>query len=669
MADSYTIGTINVVANSTTVTGVNTGWETANITGGLLLHKGLTFAIASVDSETQLTLAKPYAGSTASNQSYSIVRFFEVEQITVQNAYNIATLIHDFNLGTIDGNAILTTANGGNDSDFDADLLDGQHGSYYRNASNLNSGTINNARLPDTISKTKVGTASAYFQGGYLYLDTGKHSLTHNDGNGNFQLRVGHDSGMLRTEDGGPGLLKFNNDAVDGSFELSVGPNDVTGTTATFNASLKGSFADDLTWKDHKIWHAGNDGVGSGLNADLLDGLHASQLLRTDANDTMNGILFVERNGDEQIRVGRNVDRNPYISFYNQSTRLGYIQGRSDRMRIMVDTTTDRHLDMLMDGTLLWRGHEVFHEGNDGDSSGLDADLLDGQHGSYYRNADNINAGTINNDRLPDTINKTRVGVNTAYFEAGDIIWESGHHRINNNDGGGNVNIRFGHKHDSGDKHTVANSGAVSIQGAIDSGLDGRVYITLGAAGVNVDDDVVWGPRFDIRYDGTFTWDDDNVWHDGLAQISGMIAYFARTSAPTGFLKCNGAAVSRTTYANLFEAIGTTFGVGNGSTTFNVPDLRGEFIRGLDDGRGVDSGRALGASQSDEIASHRHTIAGPSGHTHATAFGSTPVSSTFAYTPSGVNGSTGYSDVWYADDVGGVETRPRNQALLACIKY
>lgn len=85
------------------------------------------------------------------------------------------------------------------------------------------------------------------------------------------------------------------------------------------------------------------------------------------------------------------------------------------------------------------------------------------------------------------------------------------------------------------------------------------------------------------------------------AAPSGMVVYFAGQTAPTGWLKANGAAVSRTLYANLFAAIGTTYGAGDGSTTFNLPDMRGEFIRGWDDGRGVDAGRVLGSAQSDAI--------------------------------------------------------------------
>lgn len=82
---------------------------------------------------------------------------------------------------------------------------------------------------------------------------------------------------------------------------------------------------------------------------------------------------------------------------------------------------------------------------------------------------------------------------------------------------------------------------------------------------------------------------------------AGIIIVSARASTPDGFLLCDGSALSRTSYSTLFEAIGTAYGAGNGSTTFNIPDLRGEFIRGVDNGRGVDAGRALGSAQGDAI--------------------------------------------------------------------
>lgn len=147
---------------------------------------------------------------------------------------------------------------------------------------------------------------------------------------------------------------------------------------------------------------------------------------------------------------------------------------------------------------------------------------------------------------------------------------------------------------------------------------------------------------------------------------AGTVIQFAGSSAPTGYLNANGNAVSRTTYAALFAAIGTTYGTGDGSTTFNLPDLRGEFVRGLDDGRGVDSGRALGSAQADEIEAHNHRALGETGgpilgfgYQTATFMGAQMTGA--AYTDS-------YGGLKHIEDTGGTETRPRNIALLYCIK-
>lgn len=159
-----------------------------------------------------------------------------------------------------------------------------------------------------------------------------------------------------------------------------------------------------------------------------------------------------------------------------------------------------------------------------------------------------------------------------------------------------------------------------------------------------------------------------------LGAPTGTIAYFSLASAPDGWIKANGATISRTTYDKLFTAIGTTYGAGDGSTTFVLPDLRGEFVRGLDDGRGVDTGRSLSTSQSDAI----RNITGSVYTSHSLGL--------FADGGSGairragtIRGSTGGGGgAYYAEghdfDASrqvptASENRPRNMALLACIKY
>ena len=104
-----------------------------------------------------------------------------------------------------------------------------------------------------------------------------------------------------------------------------------------------------------------------------------------------------------------------------------------------------------------------------------------------------------------------------------------------------------------------------------------------------------------------------------IAAPTGSVYTFAGSTVPTGWLKCNGALLSRTTYASLFAVIGTTYGAGDGSTTFALPDLRGEFVRGADDGRGIDAARVFGSMQESANKDHNHggisQPAGAHGHT------------------------------------------------------
>ncbi len=137
---------------------------------------------------------------------------------------------------------------------------------------------------------------------------------------------------------------------------------------------------------------------------------------------------------------------------------------------------------------------------------------------------------------------------------------------------------------------------------------------------------------------------------------TGQVAYFAMDTAPTGWLKANGAAISRATYAALFAAIGTTYGAGDGATTFNLPDLRGEFLRGFDDARGVDSGRVFGSAQAHQMESHTHSVQVIG---NGTITGGGYPNGDDPAGPAYTTGSAG----------GGSETRPRNIAMLACIKY
>ena len=179
----------------------------------------------------------------------------------------------------------------------------------------------------------------------------------------------------------------------------------------------------------------------------------------------------------------------------------------------------------------------------------------------------------------------------------------------------------------------------------------------------------------ELRYDGKRLLDASDL----LGMVpSGAVLYFAGQTAPAGWLKANGAAVSRTAYAALFAAIGTTYGAGDGRSTFNLPDLRGEFLRGWDDGRGVDTGRALGSAQADTVRQHYHGIGYISPNNDDGAFVVRNWTTAEQHNLQFINGngnsairtlsaSSNLSTTNAIDESAG-ETRPRNVALLAIIK-
>ena len=145
----------------------------------------------------------------------------------------------------------------------------------------------------------------------------------------------------------------------------------------------------------------------------------------------------------------------------------------------------------------------------------------------------------------------------------------------------------------------------------------------------------------------------------------GTVMYFAASSAPTGWFECDGRILNTASFPDLFAAIRYTYG--GAGVSFNLPDLRGEFLRGWDrssvqGARGVDSGRVFGSSQADIIKSHTHPI---------------PVDLPLAYggtrpapTQRGDLADVGPGvDATSAQAGAGTETRPRNVAMLPCIKY
>jgi hypothetical protein len=193
--------------------------------------------------------------------------------------------------------------------------------------------------------------------------------------------------------------------------------------------------------------------------------------------------------------------------------------------------------------------------------------------------------------------------------------------------------------------------------------IDGKYHASMGKRGSGIRDMsqgmfiVPAGSTYNLEKDGNVVigtwWEAKMPLAIGVPSVDtaiGMVAPFAMDSVPTGWLHCDGSAVSRDTYSLLYSKIGDTYGNGDGSTTFNLPDLQDEFIRGSSDTLPV------GNKQDDEFKAHKHgqNVMDPGG-------GNTGDLRTINLNPS--TEDTGSSTAI----VGGEETRPRNVAMLYCI--
>ncbi len=160
----------------------------------------------------------------------------------------------------------------------------------------------------------------------------------------------------------------------------------------------------------------------------------------------------------------------------------------------------------------------------------------------------------------------------------------------------------------------------------------------------------------------------------GAGAPLGVVFAWPGNVVPGGYLPCLGQPLSRTEYSDLFLIIGTIYGTGDGSTTFNIPDLRAMFIRGLDAGRGYDTGRTIGSTQDDMVGTHRHYVANSGSSNNE---GAPPADAHLSqHNDNGGDHDYNFSyiaaeaDVYASSGVIGTatETRPKNVAMQWIIK-
>lgn len=172
------------------------------------------------------------------------------------------------------------------------------------------------------------------------------------------------------------------------------------------------------------------------------------------------------------------------------------------------------------------------------------------------------------------------------------------------------------------------------------------------------------GKKITGMADGTATTDAVTKGQLDTAMPVGAVISYAGASAPAGWALCDGSALSRSTYAALFAALGIAHGAGDGSTTFNLPDLRGRFALAAGQGAGGLSNRVLADKNgntethtlsSSEMPSHSHgaSTSGAGGHSH-TYSGTTGGVGDHTHAAYGEAGSAWMGDTWQYSDMAGI---------------
>ena len=283
------------------------------------------------------------------------------------------------------------------------------------NATNLSSGTVPIARLGDSGTKN-----SGTFLAGDNTFKTVTVAINSIAGDGNNRILTSDGDGTATAEskltfDGttfqmgsGSNFDLSSNDVYlnarviqnasggsdDGMYigygNANSGHTRIYGGGATSGGiSVQGSGNGDCYVNGNVIWNSGNDGSGTGLDADTVDGIHGANFVRSDTNDTMNGQLVVNTGTDEHIILQGS--SSPYIRFREGTTDRAYLQFNSDGNIYLWNQEHNRGIrtgsqPSFYDGSY----HTMWHAGNDGSGSGLDSDLLDGNHGSWYRDYNNL---------------------------------------------------------------------------------------------------------------------------------------------------------------------------------------------------------------------------------------------------------------------------------------
>ena len=345
--------------------------------------------VLNTSNEEHLILqgsSNPYIRFREGTTNKAFIQWYSDGYLRIKNQEDSATLhIKDNFVFSPDDTSFYTIWHSGNDGSgtgLDSDTVDGlQASSFLRSDVNIN-----------------VGNVLTFVSGGGLDL------ATNNIG---AEFRI-----INNGKAGGDGMYIGYNNANSAATRIFGGGATSNGITVV------GSGNNDVKIAGNTVFHAGNDGSGSGLDSDTLDGVQGSSFLRSDAADTASGQLTLTSstqyplviNSTQNGKLAIKGSSNPYIRFFEGTTEKAYIQWHSDGYIQITNQEANESiriksgsngLKFLVDGV----EKSIMHAANDGSGSGFDSDTLDGLDSTSFVRSDaedtitaplNINAGTAN---------------------------------------------------------------------------------------------------------------------------------------------------------------------------------------------------------------------------------------------------------------------------------
>jgi hypothetical protein len=252
-------------------------------------------------------------------------------------------------------------------------------------AINSIAGDSNNRVLTSDGDGTATAESNLTFDGTTLQLGSGtKLDLSSNDSYLNARV--------MRNESGGSddGMYIGYGNANSGHTRIYGG-----GQTSG-GISVQGSGNGDCYINGNVIWNSGNDGSGTGLDSDTVDGIHGSSFLRSDTNDTLtkgSTTVFDGSWNDWLVRFTNNNGSSAHVYMCHHDHGMHIRNDSSTTSTYLLDVYAangNRFRVRGADAYTTINGNQVWHAGNDGGGSGLDSDLLDGNHGSWYRDYNNL---------------------------------------------------------------------------------------------------------------------------------------------------------------------------------------------------------------------------------------------------------------------------------------